>query len=170
MPPPKEAESLLERLGRADCDEDVVGAAPAGERAHLRHRVARRRVEGVGGAEGESGLELARRRVEGDDRLRPADERALHAVEADPARADDDDARADGDLGRVDDRAQARDHAAREQRGDVERYEVRHDGELRDVDDHLLGERAGVMATCTGSPSVVWSRPPASIGNSASHR
>ncbi len=94
----EEAESLLDRLGRADRDEDVVGAAPSREGAHLRRRVARRGIEGVGGAEGGRGLELGRRESRATIGCAPRDECSLHAVEADAARADDDDARADGDF------------------------------------------------------------------------
>jgi len=59
---------------------------------------------GGGGTEGGGGLGLGRRQVERDDGLSAGDERPLHAVEADPARADDDDARADRDLGGGDNR------------------------------------------------------------------
>jgi hypothetical protein len=73
-----------------------------------------------------------------------AESRRLHAVEAHSAGSDDDHARARGNRCPVYDGAESRDHGTSEERRDVERQRRRHDGELRLVDDDLLGERTGM--------------------------
>ena len=69
-------EGLLHHLGMPDGLDADVGAVAAGERPDRLDRVARRGVDGVGGAERRGQLELARVEVDGDDRGRAGELRA----------------------------------------------------------------------------------------------
>ena len=140
----QEQRALLDGTRRADRDDDVVGAAPTGEREYRGDGVLGCRVDGVRRAEGTRRLEL---RVRRDRSRRPSPPRrwtapctAFSPTPPVPITT----TLAPGlDRGGVDDGAEARDHAAGEQRGAVERELARDPDRLRRVDDDLLGERPG---------------------------
>ena len=83
-----------DRLGQADHLERVVDAATAGERLHLRDRVAVGRVDEVGGAELLAVLRFISTGSTAKMRRRAGDARALDDRLADAAAADDRDGRA----------------------------------------------------------------------------
>jgi hypothetical protein len=74
---PRRGQRLLLGGRHAGRLEDVVGAAPAGERAHLLHRVAVGGVDEVGRAELAGHLAPPGDRLDGDDLRRPGEARAL---------------------------------------------------------------------------------------------
>ncbi len=84
--------------------------------------------------------------VDRDDRRGAGDARALHAVEADAAAADDDHACAGVDFRGVDDGAEAGEHAAGDQRRGLEGQVAGDFCDLALVDDGMFGERAGAHA------------------------
>ena len=103
-------------------------------------------VDRVRRAEGARGFKLVVGDVDGDDRRGAGDPRALHRIQADAAAADDDDAAAGADPRRVDHGAVAGQHAAGDQRGDVERHVFGDALNLAVMDDDMLGEGADAHA------------------------
>ena len=97
-------------------------------------------------AEGLRRFQLVVGDVDGDDRRGAGHARALHGIEPDAAAADDDDAAADPHARRVDHGAEAGQHAAGDERGDVERHVRRNGRDLAVVDDDMLGESADAHA------------------------
>ena len=94
VPPGRQhRERLLARRLPAERLERVLDATTR-ELLHLAHRIAGRRVHGVGGAERTRAVELLGGDVDRDHARGTGDHRALHDVQADAAATDDRDRRA----------------------------------------------------------------------------
>ena len=133
----------VQRRGAADRVEHEVGAAPAGQPAHLqRARRSRRSIVCVAPNCRAISSGTGRRSI-GDDLIAAGDRRALHDVQADAAGADHGDARAARHLRGVGHRADAGDHRAADRRQRVEGHVVRHRDRAGLGDDHEVGEAGG---------------------------
>ena len=108
----------------------------------------------MGGAEFAGGGELRLVDIDGDDGARPADARALDGGQPDAARAEHGDGGAGLDGGGVEHGAEARRHAAADQRGAVEFDVVADPHERVAVDEHLLGVggEAGELLDAAAAP------------------
>ena len=88
--PAQQQRALFDRAAGPDRDDDVVGAAPAGEREDGGDGVLRCRVDGVRRAEGPGRRELDVRHVDRDDRGRTGVDGTLHGVQPHAAGSDHD--------------------------------------------------------------------------------
>src|SRR5581483_9253782 len=172
------AHRLRERLGRPDGAEREVDAS--GQVAHLPDRVARRRVDDIGGAEHTRQLELLGGDVDGDDARGAGELRALHDGEADAAAADDRDRGAHLHRRRPKRRAGAGGEAAREQRsllhrqlaGNLHRARLVHDRHVPHGARHATTTRSpGATNVTSGPTSSTTPAPswPSRIGSSIPH-
>ena len=135
-------ERLLEHRGVADGLDDDVRAQAAGGLAHALDRVARRGVDGVGGAEVRRHLELLRVQVDRDDRGRPGELGADDRGVADAAAAEHRHRVTPADLAGQHRRADAGHDAAAQQAGGRRRGCGVDLGGLARGDQRLLGEGA----------------------------
>ena len=108
-PGPDRFPGSLDRVLEADRLEGVVGATVGQVADGCRRVDARNGLDGLGGAELPSELELLRARIHGHDRRGSGQARALDDVQPDAAAAPDGHARLRLDLGGANDRSVARD-------------------------------------------------------------
>ena len=141
----QQPEASLDGARRADGGEHEVGAG-LGRLGDDALELVAARVDGMGRTEAACDVELLRRRVRGDDRLRTGARGGLHDVEPDAARADHHDPVSGRNARAVLDGADARHDRAGDDRRRGEADALGDGDDLRRMDDDLLRERAAADA------------------------